>query len=86
MKTFDKQLIDTLRKICHRVYVDTKTDDAYIGKLDSYTGDRVRIFLDGWEFEESTICYSDDDLRAVLKEFEAEAEDCGLTFEEMWLS
>ena len=86
MKIFDKQLIDDLRKICHLVYVDEETPEKYIGKLKGYDGDRVRIFVGDWEYEEATICYSDGDLRAVLRELLAEeieiAESCGMTFEE----
>ena len=85
MTKFDKELIDNLRKICYRVYVDKETPEQYIGSLRGYTGDRVRIYIDGCDYEEAVICHTDEELRAVIKEFENAAKDCGLTFAEMYL-
>lgn len=63
---FKKELIDAARVMYFKVYVDRVTHDGYYGSEKAYTGDRVRIYPTGWEYEECDVMYTDDELETYL--------------------
>lgn len=68
MINFDKTAIDILRRECYKVYIDIETKTEYNGSLTGYTGDRIRIYITSWDYEDPEIIRTNDELKKCTKE------------------
>ena len=64
---FNKHLVNIARDECSRVYVDLETPEKYISSLRGYIGDRLRIYVTGWNYEIPVIIKSNAELKIWLK-------------------
>ncbi len=66
MTQFNPYLIREARAIFSRVYVDQETETAYIGSETATEGDRVRVYISGFEYEEPAIIRTNEELRDLV--------------------
>ena len=66
---FNAKLLDILRANCHKVYVDKISEDGYqfIGDENSYIGNRIRVYITDFEYEEPDIIKENSELKNYVE-------------------
>ena len=66
---FDKEYVNVARKEFCKVYVDRITPESVIGSSRAYIGDRIRIYMTGWYYENPIIFKTNEGFKKWLREY-----------------
>lgn len=64
---FDETELAVARANFPTVFVDREMPECYVGSRTATAGDRVRIYLTGWDYEEPEVFRTNEELLAWMK-------------------